>query len=71
MIAVIVGALYGTLMRLSPWPQVETLRHVAAFPNCAFARMVGLAPAYKGQPGYYERHDRDRDGWACEPLPRR
>lgn len=69
--AVVAGALYGTFMRLSPWDQITTLRHVAAFPNCGMARLVGLAPAFRGSPGYYESHDRDRDGWACEPLPRR
>jgi hypothetical protein len=35
------------------------------------ARMVGLAPARRGQPGYYPQHDRDKDGIACEPWPRR
>jgi hypothetical protein len=55
----------------SPWPVTTTLRHIAAAPNCAFARLVGLAPARKGQPGYWERHDRDGDGIACEPSPPR
>ncbi|MGO4722439.1 MULTISPECIES: excalibur calcium-binding domain-containing protein [unclassified Inquilinus] len=41
-----------------------------AFPNCASARLVGLAPASRGEPGYYSRHDRDDDGVACEPLIR-
>lgn len=43
------------------------VRHLAAFPNCDAARAVGLAPARRGQPGYYRRHDRDQDGLACEP----
>ena len=60
---------YVLIMRASPWPQIDTLKHMAAFPNCAFARLVGVAPAARGQPGYYEMHDRDRDGIACEPLP--
>jgi Excalibur calcium-binding domain len=55
----------------SPWPAMTMLRHFASFPNCAFARAVGLAPAKEGQPGYWKRHDRDRDGTACEPRPRR
>jgi hypothetical protein len=67
------------LMTLKPWeaipahswPATAMLRHVAAFPNCSAARAVGLAPAYRGQPGYWPQHDRDRDGWACEPYPRR
>ena len=38
----------------SPW---SLLRHLAAFPNCATARLVGLAPARAGQPGYWPTHD--------------
>ena len=53
----------------SPWPVTATLRHIASAPNCGFARFVGLAPARKGEPGYWKRHDRDRDGIACEPWP--
>ena len=46
---------------------LSALRHFAAFPNCAAARAVGLAPARKGQPGYWPTHDADKDGIACEP----
>jgi len=53
----------------SPWPVTTTLRHIASAPNCGFARVVGLAPAKKGEPGYWKRHDRDGDGIACEPWP--
>ncbi|WP_027052424.1 excalibur calcium-binding domain-containing protein [Mesorhizobium erdmanii] len=45
---------------------LTALRHFAAFPNCAAARAVGLAPARKGQPGYWPTHDADKDGIACE-----
>lgn len=55
----------------SPWSVELTLRHLAAAPNCDAARAVGLAPAARGEPGYYPQHDRDQDGWACEPWPRR
>lgn len=44
-------------------------RHFMASPNCAAARLVGLAPSVRGQPGYWNEHDRDRDGVACEPIP--
>jgi hypothetical protein len=44
-------------------------RHALAAPNCDAARRQGLAPAHRGHPGYYQRHDRDRDGVACEPRP--
>ena len=47
----------------SPWPASVTLRHYAAFFNCASARMVGLTPARAGQPGY---RDRVEDGVSCE-----
>jgi Excalibur calcium-binding domain len=53
----------------SPWSVMTTMRHVASAPNCGFARLVGLAPARRGEPGYWKRHDRDRDGIACEPWP--
>jgi hypothetical protein len=70
--AVAVAALaYPVLTNLWRWSPAMALRHAAAAPNCAAARAVGLAPAYRGQPGYYPQHDRDRDGIACEPWPRR
>ena len=50
-----------------PGRPVTTLRHIAAFPNCRAAHAVGLASAYRGEPGYWQRHDRDADGIACEP----
>ncbi|MBC6445278.1 MAG: excalibur calcium-binding domain-containing protein [Alphaproteobacteria bacterium GM202ARS2] len=53
-----------------PWSVAVTLKHLAAKPNCDAARAVGLAPAMRGQPGYYPQHDRDQDGIACEPWPR-
>ncbi|WP_245451207.1 excalibur calcium-binding domain-containing protein [Borborobacter arsenicus] len=33
-------------------------------------RLVGLAPALRGQPGYWRSNDADHDGIACEPWPR-
>src|SRR5262245_30621021 len=56
------------LVILSPWPPVATIKHLLAFPNCGAARAVGLAPAQRGQPGYWSRHDADHDGIACEPF---
>ena len=52
------------------WSFTTKLKHIAAAPNCSAARAVGLAPARRGQPGYYFRHDRDQDGIACEPWSR-
>lgn len=60
----------AALIATSPYPPVLMLRHIAAAPSCATARAVGLAPAFRGEPGYYNQHDRDNDGWACEPWPR-
>lgn len=36
------------------------------YPNCAAARAAGVAPIYRGQPGYGAHLDRDNDGKACE-----
>ena len=44
---------YLALVKLSPWPPLVTLRHLAALPDCSIARTVGLAPANLGAPGYW------------------
>ena len=36
------------------------------YPNCKTAKAAGAAPLYRGDPGYREELDRDRDGIACE-----
>lgn len=36
------------------------------FKNCAEARAAGVAPLYRGQPGYRDPMDGDHDGVACE-----
>lgn len=41
------------------------------YANCDAARAAGVAPIYRGEPGYRPPLDRDNDGIACEPLPRR
>lgn len=38
----------------------------AYYPSCRAARAAGVAPLYRGDPGYSTRLDRDRDGIACE-----
>ncbi len=50
----------------NPWPATTTLKHYVAFFNCASAQMVGLTPARAGEPGYWDRLDRDEDGVSCE-----
>jgi len=37
----------------------------------ATARVFALTPAARGEPGYWQHLDRDKDGIACEPWPRR
>jgi hypothetical protein len=54
-----------------PWPLTVTLKHLVAARNCDAARSVGLAPARRGEPGYWAKNDADNDGIACEPWPRR
>src|SRR5262249_45892047 len=36
------------------------------YPNCDAARAAGVAPLYRGEPGYRSGLDRDGDGVACE-----
>ncbi len=52
------------------WSFTDYVSHVAAAPSCAAARRAGVAPARRGEPGYWPQHDADRDGVACEPYPR-
>lgn len=44
---------------------VEQSRH---FRNCNEARSAGVAPIYRGSPGYRSELDGDSDGIACEPY---
>jgi hypothetical protein len=65
LLAVIGGLVLGWAS-MSPWPLIPTLKHLASFPNSDTARALGLAPARKGEPGYWLRHDRDGDGLTCD-----
>jgi len=65
------AALCWTLLSFIPWHRLEVLKHVAAFPSCSAARAVGVAPSYRGRPGYWSKHDADNDGIACENFPGR
>lgn len=69
--ALIGAALCWTLLSFITWHPLQVLKHVAAFPNCSFARAVGVAPSYRGRPGYWPKHDADNDGISCEIWPRR
>lgn len=64
------------LANFVPWlPAVAIERPsyfpAAYYPNCDAARAAGVAPIRIGEPGYRQQLDRDGDGWACEPIPRR
>jgi len=39
-----------------------------SYRNCREARAAGVAPLYRGQPGYGSHMDGDNDGIACEPY---
>jgi hypothetical protein len=67
-IAIIAGATYAWSLHTG-WPVIVVLKHAASSPNCRAAYSVGLAPAGRGEPGYWRRHDADRDGIACEWRP--
>lgn len=54
--------------RLGSWGLA--FRHIAAAPNCDAARWANVAPARRGKAGYYESHDADGDGIACEASGR-
>jgi hypothetical protein len=54
-------------------PVVRVARRTAYvhYSGCNEVRAAGLAPLYRGQPGYREDMDGDLDGVACEPLRNR
>lgn len=45
--------------------EVEASVH---YSGCDEVRRLGLAPLYRGQPGYGSHMDGDGDGIACEPY---
>jgi hypothetical protein len=59
--------LYLPLSKVRLNSPVDAIQHLASAPNCTMARLVGVAPARRGHPGYWSSHDADRDGVACEP----
>ncbi|MBR1131631.1 excalibur calcium-binding domain-containing protein [Bradyrhizobium iriomotense] len=70
-ISALVGAtLCWAILCQFTWHPLTLFKHIAAFPDCSAARAVSLAPALRGQPGYWPRHDADNDGIACENFHR-
>jgi len=65
-IAALVVFLCWALTAYTGWPLLLSLKHLAAFAHCEAAELVGLSNATRGNAGYWERHDQDADGVACE-----
>lgn len=57
-----------TIATCSPEEGLKVERSVY-YRNCDAARAAGVAPIYRGEPGYREGMDGDNDGIACEPYP--
>ncbi|WP_293619358.1 excalibur calcium-binding domain-containing protein [Ponticaulis sp.] len=73
MVTILLGCIVGVMcwdVIRHPWPAHQTVLHWLAAPDCDAARAVGLAPSNRGEPGYYNKHDGDDDGIACEVWPR-
>lgn len=58
-----------TALVLSPFPPVDSLRHLAAASGCAATRGMDLESVTRGAVGYWRWNDQDGDGLACEALP--
>jgi hypothetical protein len=52
-----------------PPAQIARTERSAYYAGCNEARAAGVAPIYRGSPGYREGMDGDGDGIACEPKP--
>lgn len=50
----------------APVPTSEATETGAYYASCSEARAAGVAPLYRGDPGYRSGLDRDDDGVACE-----
>lgn len=48
--------------------QIAAVEQSAYYRNCDAARAAGVAPIYRGSPGYRPEMDGDSDGIACEPY---
>jgi hypothetical protein len=80
-VAAIAAGVFGVTWASAPqlsavWRQAtvapEELRAVERsvyYSGCRQARAAGIAPIYRGSPGYREGLDGDGDGVACEPYP--
>jgi len=59
-------AVWLALTQLSPWSLSLTYRHLLSAAGCGMASRMDLAPARRGEPGYWPHLDPDGDGVACK-----
>lgn len=71
-------AIYGTIAAIpavlfltSPFSVPDTAKHYLAAAGCPYAKMLNVANARVGLPGYHSHLDTDDDGIACEPQSTR
>lgn len=64
--AIALGIAGAPVVHAAPSTTSPTTGATVYYPNCAMACADGVAPIYRGQPGYRPGLDRDNDGVACE-----
>ena len=63
-----VGAVIGVARNLGRHAERRSAPPAGAYySGCNAARAAGVAPLYRGEPGYRPEMDGDSDGIACEP----
>lgn len=72
LLALLGGLAVGSVLGGAATPGRLALRQKAPpagayYPGCNAARADGVAPLYRGEPGYRPELDGDSDGIACEP----
>jgi hypothetical protein len=55
-------------VRDGPGRRAPAVEASVYYRGCREARAAGVAPIYRGQPGYRPGMDGDDDGIACEPY---
>lgn len=73
LVAVLSATTFASVWALPGTPAQAVGEPAATVPvyyqGCNAARAAGVAPIYRGQPGYRPEMDGDNDGIACEPHP--
>jgi Excalibur calcium-binding domain len=63
-----IGCLIAAQSSRPKWTIATSLPVATYVANCSEARARGIAPIFRGQPGYRPALDADNDGVACEPY---